>query len=298
MGRAAFVTAAAAAVVLWWFSPMGLYLLLGIIFIGLISIGENLMSERSISARVQRAMINEGEAPQIVFTSGAKKITGRLVCENVLSHQKQRVSFTISGKDSTVRLQAQPSCGGLKFDLEKLRQFDLCGLTSRKISCEITDKCAVMPLGSADDLPLPETPSGELWISGAKEYAEGDELRHVNFKLTHRFSKIYVNTYAPESRGGICLFFDRAYPDTPEVCARLARELILTARALAAQGTEFFAAYELGGYICEKVTDCDAFEAELMYAETYRGESTAPGFLADNISQSFDRVICYSPHQS
>ncbi|MBQ8107663.1 MAG: DUF58 domain-containing protein [Ruminococcus sp.] len=290
MRRAAYLILLGAFLLVWIVSPLGLYAALSLILLGVISAAENFLAAGEVSASTVDSIISVGSSPVLGFDTGGKLVRGVVCAENVFTHSVHKQTVRVHHGEKAA-LDPAVICGGLVFSHEGFVRYDFLGLTRKRVRVSFKGKCAVLPRETAL-IQLEEIPQGELALSGAKEYVEGDELRHVNFKLTHRFSKIFINTYSPEEKGGACVFFETAYSTDSSHCDKAAERACSVIRQLCMENRAFsLAFYTEEGLFCESVTSADRIMPVLMYAGTHRGSPTFDMFRKSGAADSFGKII-------
>ena len=129
-------------------------------------------------------------------------------------------------------------CGTLRFSAEKIRMADWLGVFSIRAGKEIRAKCTVLP----DTFPM--EPHPELLLSKAdesevysqlkpgndpaeifdlREYAPGDDIRRIHYKLSAKTDQLTVRTYSLPIERSLLLYWDRvcgapAEKDTAAEC--------------------------------------------------------------------------------
>lgn len=207
MRRLIFLLIFGAGLALWRISPAGLYLSAALLGAAILAAAENLLDKREETAVPNSSFIKKGEAPLLIL-SGKKRLTGRLAAENILTGQRSVHDIDLT-RSRTADLGTQEDCGGLFLRFISFYRYDLLGLTRRVVVCSMEEHIAVLPDPCGEELAeMIGESRGESELDGAREYLSGDSLRRVNFKLTHRFGRIYINSYAPESSGRLILFAD------------------------------------------------------------------------------------------
>lgn len=298
MKRLIYLAALTLSLVLAFYSPAGAYAALALVLAALISAAENLISREAPHAEPAQAVIEEGSTLRLRFQS-KKMYKGTLLAENSFTHESIRIPFTAK-QSGEIPLTVIQNCGQLSFRFLKLRRSDICALTSKRVSCTISGECTVMPKPKLPaDSDAESSASAERELSGAREYSQGDELRRINFKLTHRFSKIYINTFSPEDRGLLCLFFDTRCPADTTVFAEQLRVFAGLDRCLSSQGTDYCAAF-LTGDGCKILYGARSSSGDIIAAlartETSKGETALNDFLADPASAELEKIICITAH--
>lgn len=298
MKRLIFLIALAGSIALafWW--TAGVYIALALVFAAVFSWAENLFSREVPKVSISSPVIEEGGTP-VLRVETEKMCRGTILAENSFTHEKTELSFCAE-QSGEVPLTGFENCGEIRFSFKKLRRFDICSLTSKRVGCGIEGSCTVMPKAKyGSDIAEDNIASAERELSGAREYIQGDELRRINFKLTHRFSKIYINTFAPEENGLLCLFFDMTCPDDTTVFAEQLRVFAGASRYLSAQGTDHCAAFMSSeGFRLMRGarSGLDDILAAILRSPTSRGGSTLPAFLNDVHSAELERIVCFSAH--
>ena len=234
MRRVIFLLMFAAGFALWRISPAGLYLSAALLGAAVVAAAENLLDKGEETVTPHRTFIKKGEAPLLTF-SGKKRLVGRIPCENIVTGRltKQDIDLT---RSRTCALSMQEDCGGLFIRFVSFYRYDLLGLTRRIVVCSMEQHITVLPDPCGEEIAeLVSETRGESELEGAREYLAGDSLRRVNFKLTHRFGKIYINTYTPEKSGRLCLFADIGLGERAAALAELMCGLAaeLSARGIA-----------------------------------------------------------------
>lgn len=201
--------------VLWYFAgAMAIFSLICVIH-GRISVPK-------ISGEIESCTVRKNEESEISLTLSGfiRAATAELVCENVLTKSIRRIPLKISSGEKAASFSLKINsreCGKLALYFEKVRIYDLCGLTYKSVSADISGSVICLPdygkvcpqFVSEYAGKISSAPS-DYEISGAKEYVQGDDLRRINHKLTQRFQKPYVNELTSDDTCSLCLFFDFA----------------------------------------------------------------------------------------
>ena len=240
MKRAAFIALIAAGLILWKFSAAGLYLAAAVIAAGVIAAAENLADKGEVSVSCDEHFPQKGHAPVLTF-GGRKQLKGRVLCENIVTGERSAFDVKI-GRTRSFALPAQADCGGLFIRFVQFSRCDLLGLTRRTVVCHADGYITIMP-ENTDVSAIFDPSSGEEELDGARELTGGEPLRRLNYKLTHRFGKPYVNIYSPENAGDIWLFGDYGLADG---AADAAEKLCALAAFLEERGVPFGLALPCG----------------------------------------------------
>lgn len=233
MRRLIFFSVFAAGIVLWRFSAAGLFLSAALLASAVAAVIENLAEKAEVPVTYDKTFLHKGEVPMLAF-SGRKRLRGQVVCENIVTQERSFNDVDI-GCSRTASLPVQNDCGGLFIRFMCFKRYDLLGLTRRTVVCFSDENITVLP-DPADVSAVTDEVGGEAELDGAREYREGEQLKHINLKLTHRFGMPYMNTYSPEKEGDILIFADIGLGDGAAAAAEMICSL---GDSLLAQGTAF-----------------------------------------------------------
>ncbi|MBR1740091.1 MAG: DUF58 domain-containing protein [Ruminococcus sp.] len=172
----------------WCFSPAGAYILAGISAAALAAAAENLFCRKTPEIALEKNAAVSGEPITALISCGERELSGRLKVSNLLSGDEVKMRIRHAGG---IPVRAAGECGGIELSFEELKRYDLLGLTYRRVRSSSTARFLLLP--AEGETQAGERQGGDREISGAREYREGDDLRRINFKLTHRFSELYVN---------------------------------------------------------------------------------------------------------
>ena len=287
MRRLIFALLTAAGLGLWFFvTPAGLYLSAALLAAAMVSAAENLADKPEVRVSYDELFPKKGHAPVLTF-GGSKTLRGRVLCENLLTGERCAIDTEIK-KDRTLALPAQKDCGRLLIRFVQFSRYDILGLTRRTAVCYAEDVITVMP-DKAEVTAVLDRAAGEEELEGAREYTEGEQLRHINFKLTHRFGRLYLNTYAPEKSGAVVLFGDYGLGEDTAAAAEF---LCSLAEGLSAAGIAFGLALPEGGdrvKLTKNISPEDAV-IQILHTEMYKGES----LLAELLRQAGDGVQIFA----
>lgn len=295
-----------------FYAPLCFYFCGGMIIFPTVCGLINLFDKSEIRAKSETVTAKKGETIKIklrVFGNGTA-VKGTIICENILTHAKsQSMIYCTAGRSGTeLELEmSSKACGEIRIMLTSLRRYDFCRVTYKKMKSCSVGKVIVLPSMNGDirteikdrlDMGKPWDNSGDTEISGSKEYADGNELKHINHKLTHRFGKLYIKEYSHEKEGKICLFFDRAYSGDPEAFDRLTEEICAASEYLTECGVVHYIGDIVQGEIrCEKVTAGNFTEiiCGLLTEETFEGVSQFDEF-SEKCDENISDMICFSVH--
>ncbi len=286
---------------LWYFAgAMTIFPLICIIH-GIIS--KPALSEEIISCTVPK---NEECKIDLILSGFTRPAAAELVCTNALTKHTQRLRLKIPSSKKTTELMLKirsEDCGKLKFSLEKLRLYDLCGLTYKTVSATMSGSVICFP---DFDGVCPQTvseyarnasakPAG-YEISGAKEYVQGDDLRHINHKLTQRFQKPYVNEFTPDDTCPLCLFFDFACESgNYGNFGRLMEKYVSCAKTLTEYGVvwqgAFFDGIDYNIRRIESTEEFDSFVRLLISSESTQRKSDIALFPDSGTER---KIICFT----
>ena len=258
MRRVIFAVLFAAGLLLWRYSPAGLFLSAALLAAAVAAVIENLAENYKVEVRYDRKILQKNEAP-LLFFGGKKRLKGQVVCENIVTGERTFTDVDIR-KERTAALPAQKDCGGLFIRFMCFRRYDILGLTCRTVVCFSDEYVTVMP-SPAEITEILDKTSGEAERDGAREYRPDEPSRHINFKLTHRFGKPYINTFAPENAGDIIIFADLGLG---EDAAKAAEMICSLGDSLLAQGTPFDLVFPDGE---EDVRTVERPDSETLYHE-------------------------------
>ena len=295
MRRAVFAVLLAAAAVLWIFSPVGGYVFCALLGAAIISAAENFIVSYRCLVSIEKTILHKGEAPVLVF-SGNKRLRGEVCVENRVTGDIQRINADIL-KNRELVLPEQEHCGTLLIRFFTFRRYDLLGLTSRTVVCYAEgEPVTVMPDTESSALSeLLEDSFGEQEPDGAAEYRPGDQLRHVNFKLTHRFGKIYITRYVPEKGGELWLYVEYGHGENSE---KAAEDMCALMTALSAKGISFGAAFMMDEIQLYPNADRDEMIMELMRYPLYHEQDNSR--LAEFLGKIPEdaQVIAFTPEKT
>lgn len=261
MRRIVFLSVLASAVVLWLFTPVGGYIAAALLAAAVLSAAENMLEKDKEAVHFEKVILHKGEAPVCTF-SGSKRLRGEVCIQNLLTGDIQRINADIR-KNRAIDLPVQEHCGTLLIRFFTFRRFDLLGLTSRTVVC-FAEGSPVTVMPDTNGCILSEELAesfGEQEPDGAAEYFPGDQLRHVNFKLTHRFGKIYITRFVPEKGGELWLYVQTGHGSHAEGAAECMCALMTE---LSARGISFGAAFCMDDLTMYPDADCDEMIRELM----------------------------------
>lgn len=286
---------------LWFFAG-------AMVIFSLICVIHGRISVPKISGEIESCTVRKNEESEISLTlSGFKRAaTAELVCENILTRNRQKIPLKISsGKKAasfSLKINSR-ECGKLVLYFEKVRIYDLCGLTYKSVSADISGSVICLP---DDDKGCPQFVSeyaGKVSsapscyeISGAKEYVQGDDLRRINHKLTQRFQKPYVNELTSDDSCSLCLFFDFAceignFSDFD----KLMDKYVSCGKTLAESGISWRGAFYngMGNHVqlIESAEEYDSFVRALISVKSEQRKSDVMN-LPRNYVQ--DKIVCFT----
>ncbi len=293
MRRAAFLLLFAAGLVLWYFSPAGLYLSAALLAAAVIAAVENLLDKPEEKVTYDELFPRKGHSPVVTF-SGTKRLKGRIPVENLLTGSRTAAEADIT-RERTFTLPAQNDCGTLLIRFVQFYRYDMLGLTRRLVVCSRDTAVTVMP-DEADISMLTEPDSGGSELDGARELRDGEPLRRMNYKLTHRFGKPYINIYAPESTGELWLFGDLGQGDR---AAAAAEKLCTLAQKLTDSGTPFGLALTFGEGRIEMYErpDTETVLSEVLRCPLYRQAESALPELLRRLPDDAE-IIAFTPNDT
>lgn len=194
----AWCAAVAAALVIGFFCGAGKALFFILVLLAAAGAGLNFAAKKSIRCElISEKAVKDGVAELSLRIFGRGLIKGVLVSEDIITRKRTETEVLISAAASGTEVNVSVYCSDntrLTLGFEKLRRYDAFGLTS----CRLDD----VFIGEASFKPVAETGSenaSEPDVSepdGSREYADGDDLRLINHKLTHRFGKPYVRVFS------------------------------------------------------------------------------------------------------
>lgn len=286
---------------LWYFAG-------ATVIFSLICVIHGMISVPGISGKIISRTVRKNEESEISLTlSGFKRAaTAELVCENVLTKSIRRIPLKISSGEKAASFSLKINsreCGKLALYFEKVRIYDLCGLTYKSVSADISGSVICLPdfdkgcpqFVSEYAKKVSSIPSG-YEISGAKEYVQGDDLRRINHKLTQRFQKPYVNEFTSDDICTLHLFFDFAcengnFTDFNE----LMDKYVSCGKTLTERGISWWGAFYDGTEnhmsLIESTEEFDNFVRTLISAKSERRESDAM-HLSDR--GTHDKIVCFT----
>lgn len=286
---------------LWYFAG-------ATVIFSLICVIHGMISVPGISGKIISRTVRKNEECEISLTlSGfTRAAAAELVCKNILTKNTQRISLKIPSSEKPLEFLLKINscdCGELVLYFEKVRIYDLCGLTYKSVSADISGSVICLPdfdkgcpqFVSEYAKKVSSIPSG-YEISGAKEYVQGDDLRRINHKLTQRFQKPYVNEFTSDDICTLHLFFDFAcengnFTDFNE----LMDKYVSCGKTLTERGISWWGAFYDGTEnhmsLIESTEEFDNFVRTLISAKSERRESDAM-HLSDR--GTHDKIVCFT----
>lgn len=308
MRIAVWLAATVLSVWIGYYFPALWYFAGAMIIFTLICIVHARISKPALSGEVTDCTVrkNDEHKVDLVLTGFTRFASAELVCENTLTKHTQRVKLKVppskAPAEFSLKIKSE-DCGMLKFSLARLRVYDLCGLTYKTVTAQISGNVICIP----DFVPKYRQTASEYIqdrtakpagyeISGAKEYVQGDDLRRINHKLTLRFQKPYVNEFTPENPCSLCLFFDLAcengnFGDFDS----LMEKYVSCGKTLTESGAVWQGAFFDGaGYNVRQIDSTDAFNSfvkTLISSESAQRNSDITGFPEDGKER---KIICFT----
>ncbi len=131
-------------------------------------------------------------------------------------------------------------CGRFRFSAAQLRIFDSFGLLGWKKDVSLMEKRTVLPETFPMSIRLSgnETPLGDNVLNLSRkgqdysepfqirDYAEGDSLKQIHWKLTQKFDKYIVKDPSVVLERALLIFWDKSVPAPPPVSDALAEAVM------------------------------------------------------------------------
>lgn len=204
----AWCAAVAAALVIGFFCGAGKALFFILVLLAAAGAGLNFAAKKSIRCElISEKAVKKGALELSLRIFGRGIIKGVLVSEDIITRERTETevcfSATVSGVEFNVSAYC-PHSTRLSLGFEKLRRYDVFGLTSCRLDDVFIGEVSVKPAAEISGTKGPEHDVSEPDVNepdvnepdGSREYAEGDDLRLINHKLTHRFGKPYVRVFS------------------------------------------------------------------------------------------------------
>lgn len=261
------VMAAVGALMLKWHIIAGAVIIVIELVFLLFSAAENLLCKEKLSANIQskaNGLKNSAAAVGLVFSGKAGLYKGLLKVENLLTGEKicRKVQFEILAENGDIpQLEVEitsENCGKMAFSFEKLRRYDMLGVTFRRIKCDVKGAFIVMP-DPDSDLALEEPELRNALESdefsqekggtdhsepiGIREYRQGDSYKAVHWKMSFRLEDIYVREYGEPVTNCICIYVETSGDRPSKAYDGVAGKALGLSMALLEQGINHYVAF-------------------------------------------------------
>lgn len=201
---------------LWCSSSAGAAVLAVIVLLAIVSAAVNRLGRLELSSSAKLARCCEkGESItgtielKNISAHSHRRLTALLTAENLLTGEKiqQKISapfFEAQPSEISVSLAAR-QCGCIRISLEKIRLYDVSGLTWKSFSsekiAEVTVLPEMLPLDADVGAVFKSRIGEDISLQAGKdisepfemnEYKPGDDIRAINFKLSQKHDKLIV----------------------------------------------------------------------------------------------------------
>ncbi len=277
-----------------------------------------------------RSGTEEGRKVQLAIKVDARRvITARTVVvefeiKNRMfdTYEKKRLLLELSDKKNTFRVPFQAEhCGEMTFKCVSARAYDMLTLVSAPVQYGRTSSCVVYPrklnlkidmerasVGSARDSITMQNRKGHdlSEMFDLREYAEGDDIRAINWKLSSKTTdgELIVRQPSDPTRYNVALMPDIGFRGNGRI---ISYDDLNTAVALGAALSEQFIKNNMGfcliiptghGLEINEIRDnSDLQKVMRQWLQIKMQSSIGTGmkyFMMDNLSESFTRLIVIS----
>jgi uncharacterized protein (DUF58 family) len=157
-------------------------------------------------------------------------VHAELGCGNMLTKERETtpVSFAVSARrgDSTdVEIRSE-QCGLLRFDVDRIRVYDLLGLTYIRRQAAVRGDCLALPDVVASEVVIGRRDAGKDDLEyvankpgydlseplAIREYVAGDSLKSIHWKLTSKFDKLMVREPGQPAENSVLLLLETGAP--------------------------------------------------------------------------------------
>lgn len=261
------IMAIVGALMLKWRIVVGAVIIVIEVVFLLFSAAENLFCREKLSANIQskaNGLKNSAAEIGLKFSGKAGLYKGLLKVENLLTGEKicRKVQFEINSENGDIpQLEVEitsENCGKMAFSFEKLRRYDMLGVTFRRTKCKINGAFIVMPDPDSDfALDEPELrnalESDEFSQEkegtdhsepiGIREYRQGDSYKAVHWKMSFRLGDIYVREYGEPVTNCICIYVETGGDRPAKAYDGVAGKALGLSMALLGQGISHYVAF-------------------------------------------------------
>ncbi len=206
-------------------------------------------------------------------------------------------------------------CGRFRFSAVRLQVFDPFGLIGWKNDIATTEKRTVLPETfpmtvklSGSETPLSDNEVLNLNRKGQdysepfqiRDYAEGDSLKQIHWKLSQKFDKFIVTDPSVALERALLVFWDKSVPAPPAVTDILAEAVMSLCLRLAEEEIPYSLA--LGGGenpIWDITTVEDLYGIVYQLLKSSQGESDGVSELLQMLGgRRYPLIACFTPQVS
>lgn len=209
-------------IIIWsFFSPLALLCLVILLITQIACIITNFASKKNLpifSYEIKTTEVNKNFKFIVTVSNISGKISFNLFLKNILTEEVEQKKVKLKAKSEKIKiiLSINPKCvGRIYISARNIKIYDKFSFTYKRITKAECGYLNSIPIICKDNVSINTFTSENENIkyknltareySGNREYIFGDNLRHINYKLSHKLQKLYVKEFKSNIDSEICL---------------------------------------------------------------------------------------------